>query len=98
MLSIHPHREAVIRNRIANEERRLIEAGKVRMSPDELQTAQKERSSFNRMAWYLKSQKKAVLTEKRVTAFWGCKTSWPRIERHAIYAVVSESNEMKRAA
>jgi hypothetical protein len=80
-LRIHPHRETILRNR---------EAAKV-LTPERRKAERRERDSFNRIGWFLKRQAKALALERYVTAMFGCPTSWPRIEAHAIYAVVAET-------
>jgi hypothetical protein len=52
---------------------------------DELLATHQENAAFKRIRWYLYSQKKALEAERRVTAFYGCRTSWYRIERYALY-------------
>lgn len=57
--------------------------------------AQRKRDgyAFVAMDRYLYHSQRALRLERYVTAFYGCRTSWPRIEAHAIYAVVSEGEK-----
>lgn len=80
-LQINPHRETIIRNR---------EAALV-MTPGKLQAIRREATSFGRMGWALKRQAKALELEHYVTAFYGCRTSWPRILEHAKYTCCAET-------
>lgn len=55
-----------------------------------------EARSFRRMGASIRKQQKELHEEKRVTAFYGIRTSWSRIADAEKYAVVSESTFNRR--
>lgn len=62
----------------------------------------REGYAFVKIGRYLLRQAKLVwpeyqefLQERRYTALYGCKTSWPLVERAAIYTFVSEHDATK---
>lgn len=73
-------------------ERRLAEM-KLRMRRPvehrkQLETRDGDRRLTRHMENYMRGSKRKLDNERRVTAFYGVRTSWPRITDHAKYRMV----------
>jgi hypothetical protein len=62
------------------------------------QKVQNERDirPFNRMRWYLHSSERRLRLEREVTAFYGCRTSWPLVLEAAKYYHVVEGETLRQ--
>jgi hypothetical protein len=57
----------------------------------------RESWAFFMMGRYLKKQSKAIADERYVTAMYGCRTSWPRIEAAGIYHTYARNKGERRS-
>jgi hypothetical protein len=72
--------------RLADLRRRQLEA---KSALREREREAREKPAFKRISWYLYAADRRMREERRITAFFGCKTSWVRIEAAGKYFVVN---------